>query len=507
MIDHIVKEIISFITVLLNFIEKQIVLSSILFLFIMPLAIILRKRSPYWQYGLGAILFLRLILPPDFSSPLSLRMLLDKHTSIINMEIADINNGHEILEEPGLVNEIALTDNFQGQYLPFWNLTLFLLWAAGVTVFLYFYIRKLFTYHRMIKNARRVTDPSINRILNFWRSRFRLYRQAHIVTSDKFLSPFTIGIIRPKIFIPAALINNKNQQTIEAVISHELAHIKRFDDLWIKIQNLIQIFYFFNPLVWFANSRLNQARERICDRLVLREKIVNPKDYGTALIKILSLNTFGSAHLNLLANFSSQKKNFKERINEIVEEKVMRKSQSILVLIFLILFGIITLPMASHYTKNTESDSSAVVIKKEAQFIKPVKQGSVAARFGMRIHPILKIKRQHKGIDIEAPKGTKIYASADGVVIFAAKNGGYGNCIIIEHQDGYETRYGHLFKILVKPQQQVKRGGLIGLVGKSGLALTPHLHYEIRKDGKPLNPEEFTDFSGLTIPKDINKNK
>ncbi len=111
--------------------------------------------------------------------------------------------------------------------------------------------------------------------------------------------------------------------------------------------------------------------------------------------------------------------------------------------------------------------------------------------FGRRFHPILKYYRMHNGVDLTAVRGTKIYASGDGFVYRADWGGGYGNCVRINHGYGYETRYAHMSKILVKAGDYVKRGDVIGEVGSSGLSTSPHLHYEVLINGKYVNPVNF----------------
>jgi len=130
----------------------------------------------------------------------------------------------------------------------------------------------------------------------------------------------------------------------------------------------------------------------------------------------------------------------------------------------------------------------------------PVIDGRVTSGFGRRLHPILKVRRNHPGIDFAAKLGTPIYATADGVIKLAKHNGGYGNCVIIDHQFGFETRYGHMQKILVRYGQKVKRGEKIGLVGKTGLATAPHLHFEVHYNGKEVNPKHYF-FDDVTINK------
>ncbi|MBN2697359.1 MAG: M23 family metallopeptidase [Bacteroidales bacterium] len=112
--------------------------------------------------------------------------------------------------------------------------------------------------------------------------------------------------------------------------------------------------------------------------------------------------------------------------------------------------------------------------------------------FGMRMHPILKVMRPHNGIDLTAPLGTRIYATADGIVVSAGyTTGGFGRRIVIDHGFGYETLYGHCHEILVNKGDTVKRGEVIGYVGNTGLSLAPHLHYEVHVNGRPVNPINY----------------
>lgn len=111
--------------------------------------------------------------------------------------------------------------------------------------------------------------------------------------------------------------------------------------------------------------------------------------------------------------------------------------------------------------------------------------------FGLRYHPILKIRKFHYGVDFSAPTGTEVYSTGDGVVEKARYVRGYGNHVIINHGYGYKTLYGHLSKLNVKRGQKVSRGDLIGNVGSTGLSSAPHLHYETMKNGKKVNPIHY----------------
>ena len=123
--------------------------------------------------------------------------------------------------------------------------------------------------------------------------------------------------------------------------------------------------------------------------------------------------------------------------------------------------------------------------------IVPTKGDYIGSGFGVRIHPILKIRKMHTGIDFVANTGTPVYATGKGKVVFVGRNGGYGLEVRIDHGFGYRTLYAHLSKVLVKRGQKVKRGDLIAKTGNSGLSTGPHLHYEISHNGKKLNPSQF----------------
>lgn len=114
--------------------------------------------------------------------------------------------------------------------------------------------------------------------------------------------------------------------------------------------------------------------------------------------------------------------------------------------------------------------------------------GTITSPFGMRFDPVQHRYQLHSGIDIAAPQGTTLSAAADGRVIFAGWYGGYGNAIVIDHGGGTSTLYGHCSQIFVGVGQDVQRGQAIGAVGMTGDATGPHVHFEVRRDGKPVDP-------------------
>ena len=118
--------------------------------------------------------------------------------------------------------------------------------------------------------------------------------------------------------------------------------------------------------------------------------------------------------------------------------------------------------------------------------------GRVASGYGYRIHPIYKTRKLHTGMDFTAPQGTPIYATGDGKIAKVKRSRkGYGNHVIIDHGFGYQTLYAHMTKYIVYRGQKVKRGEIIGYVGSTGTSVAPHLHYEVIKNKRKINPVNY----------------
>ncbi|HEX8383175.1 MAG TPA: M23 family metallopeptidase [Sphingomonas sp.] len=123
--------------------------------------------------------------------------------------------------------------------------------------------------------------------------------------------------------------------------------------------------------------------------------------------------------------------------------------------------------------------------------VQPVARMDYTSNFGIRSDPFRGTAAMHAGVDIRGPLGTPIYATADGIVAESDRRGGYGNLVELDHGKGIATRYGHLSKLLVVAGARVKRGQLIGLMGSTGRSTGSHLHYEVRIDGRAVNPVPF----------------
>ena len=145
-----------------------------------------------------------------------------------------------------------------------------------------------------------------------------------------------------------------------------------------------------------------------------------------------------------------------------------------------------------------ENDLTSPSPAKLSSFVYPLMAPRVSSQFGLRVHPIRRFSKQHSGIDLAAPVGAQIRSIKKGTVVFADPYAGYGNFVVVQHDHGMSSHYGHCDKIIVKPGQRIAAGQVLATVGSTGMSTGPHLHFEIRISGKAYNPERF--IPGIASP-------
>lgn len=517
--------------IVIPFLWQNTLYAGVIFGIIWFVFAIFKIRSPHWHFALWLLVLIRLILPPYFSLPYSGRNLIvklpvaerfvhifdflnpDRQTAVIDPGSFHGISGDDQLIQAESISEIWALNKSQADLI---FVGLFLTWIFGSFIFLTIYLKKLIRFHIIVKKANTVEDQIAQAILQEWCTLLKIKHKIRLVSSGEYLSPFTIGIIKPIIYLPQSTVDLKNNIHLESIIAHEICHIKRLDNLWIKIQSVLQIIYFFNPVVWYVNSKISLSRECICDSMVLSSNRISATKYGNGIMTVLKLNLFGAEEINVLPGFGSQRKNLMYRINNLKGTKMKEKYQSLLMFGTFFILGILFLPMAENALdeqanqsitathliaaeSNININNSNLLQKDENDFAMPINKGKVSARYGNMKDPYTQKIVHHNGIDIAAPKGTEIHAAADGKVEIAANEEGPGKHILLQHENGYQTFYSHCDSLLVQKGQQVKSGEVIAFVGETGKATGPHLHFEIRKDGKPLDPQEFLDFKALKI--------
>ncbi|CAL2091993.1 peptidoglycan DD-metalloendopeptidase family protein [Tenacibaculum sp. 190524A05c] len=286
------------------------------------------------------------------------------------------------------------------------------------------------------------------------------------------------------IFIP----KNNTKQVDNIILEHEKKHIAHKHTIDLFFIEIYKAFYWFNPFVYYFGKSLKSIHEYQVDLDVLRTKKVDITKY----LGLLKTEIENTSRPNLYSHFRHPL--IKKRITMITKPK----SNTIQKLKYLLLLPLAFLCMVSFTKQNSiipDSVLPEIIKDKDTKpSISPIKnitKADITAKFGPAKHPILKSMRHHNGIDFRAANGTPIVATADGVISNASYVNKWGNLIIIQHENGYETLYAHLSKFNCKPNQTVKKGEVIGYTGSTGMVTGPHLHYSIKHNKEYVNPIDF----------------
>lgn len=277
------------------------------------------------------------------------------------------------------------------------------------------------------------------------------------------------------IFIPMGASKELNP----IIISHEKTHAKLKHSFDVLIAEIYTAFFWFNPLVFQFKKSIKSVHEfQVDDKLLQKE--VRPIEYLQLLLESLS-----SKKQETLYNYFSHPI-LKKRVDMMTKIKSHR-SQKFAYFVLIPIGVFLTMAFGKQPYKAIE-----IPQQQETSFVFPIQNGSskdITSHFGVK-RKILKKKQQriHQGIDIRANEGASVLAASEGIVVKASLEGNWGNLVVIQHTDGYETLYAHLKNFKVAKNQKVKQGEIIGYAGKTGQATGPHLHYELRHQGKNINP-------------------
>jgi len=336
-----------------------------------------------------------------------------------------------------------------------------------------FFVRILYQINKIVKSIR------ANEII--------AYKNKKIVLLKSNSSPFS--------FFNYIFINKNDYCSIESkeLLLHEITHSKQLHSIDVILLELLLVLQWFNPFIYRYRLAFKEVHEYLADRGVL---IANSDKIAYQRLILSQIERSFNVNLASQFNYSLTKNRIKmmTRINSGILAKLK-------VLLVIPLVAILLLA----FTIDTKSKSGSLIIQNELQKVNnsepsifPVKKVvgvEISSRFGMRMHPISKKKMMHNAVDIRAPKGTPVYATADGLVRKVkgdfVQGKSYGRYIIIDHDGGYSTLYAQLSEYNIKEGQKVKQGDEIGYVGSSGLSTGTHLHYEIKKNGEYVNPEKY----------------
>lgn len=321
---------------------------------------------------------------------------------------------------------------------------------------------------------------------------------AKIGAIEVFRTPFA----QPFSFFRSVFIPEKVEHTRELnlVMAHELQHVNFGHSYDRMLADFIVVLFWFNPFIYLLRKSLIEVHEYQVDAAVTA-------DSGAKIpyqMSLVSLAGGGFSGPVSFFNFSTIKK----RIQMMNRNKSNKISLMSLALLAPVIGGMVMLfsfemktPEMVFIQDNPSPALEELVLPVEGAWVETpsifplgVKDEKVrvTSNFGYRTDPFDEAKKFHQGMDISAAEGTPVIATADGKVILVSDQpGGYGKHIVLAHDEVYQTKYAQLSSMEVKEGETVKRGELIGRVGSSGRSTAPHLHYEVYKDGKAVNPVNY----------------
>jgi hypothetical protein len=287
------------------------------------------------------------------------------------------------------------------------------------------------------------------------------------------------------------------ENRLRAVLRHEMVHAVQLHSLDLLFMELVTVLLWFNPFVFIVSGYVRDNHEYLADHFAQTRK-------GSLREYLECLRQEAIRYFSPQPASFFKRSNIKKRITMLTTNHLDRRKKwrylgilpvaSILLLVF-------HTPAESGHAESllhpgeVWNRSLHLVPLREApsQFPLPEKyRDHITWGYNMEaIHPITRKQTVHQGIDVAAPTGTSVFASAGGVVKLAENESGWGNLVILEHGDGYTTFYAHLDEITVKAGSGVSKGEVIGRVGNTGQSTGSHLHYEVRKNGEHLDPANF----------------
>lgn len=455
--------------------------AALLFVPVFVCSFLLGGRRPYLQLTLWSLVLLRAVLPSDFSLPFSVRELIASFGAqpfsnmaasvkcVVTSLCLDVP-----LIIPGISNRVSLA-------------VIAIAWCCAAMCLLWRFASHRLYYERLVRKAASADDAGLLRAVTKWREKLGVRRQVELRIGDAAL-PFTLGLRRPKIYLPRAIAGNTGLSDV--VIGHEMAHIKRYDDLWVCICGVIGALYFFFPPVRYALQQVALQRERVCDQLVVARGEVDASEYAHHL---LAACNDASMRGRSVAGLSARAAVYSSRIAAIAEASSLGIRGVPLALLVLAAGFLFVIPMAPGLPARNVSDGAAAVMT--PAFTAPIAQYEIGSRHGDIQNAPMLGRRVHNGVDLIAPAGSHIKAMADGKVIQIVmrsqvrNNGGYGNFVLVRHGE-YLAYYTEIVEPQVKEGDSVRRGQLLGKLDGNlhSYHKRPRLHLQVMRDGVDIDP-------------------
>jgi murein DD-endopeptidase MepM/ murein hydrolase activator NlpD len=313
----------------------------------------------------------------------------------------------------------------------------------------------------------------------------RTYDLPVFITKDA-VSPYVEQGVRRYLMLSEFSLNRLSEQEFQLVLRHELNHLKQGDGLFNESIQLARILLWFNPFLLMFSSQWYWAMEVSCDNDVLAKKSNLRRTYAQTMLKVLRGSATQDANQKVAAFSSLKQRSLTMRMTNIINPssngiKNSFKMLSIGVMSISATFAALGLNASIHQQSNDD----------DMHISHPLPDARLTASYGATN----KFHQFHKGMDLATQLGTPIYSLAQGTVITATEHldgfKNYGTMVVVDHGNGLQSLYAHLGSLTVKEGEVIKSGQTIGTVGMTGKTTGPHLHLEILKDGKRINPHPY----------------
>lgn len=372
-----------------------------------------------------------------------------------------------------------------GLRLPATGAIIFGLISAGWAVRFAFWIAGQYRLQRLKALSRRVSRPA-----GHWAEALGLTRTPEVRVIPRG-APFLAGIRRPTVFVPSALIEGADAGPI---IVHEMVHLKRGDLAARPLERLVADIFWFSPFAWAIRSELDYWREAVVDEQAASltgDRIA----YARALTRAARLAR-PVTPLPVAAFILKKEGTLKMRLNLLLTDRTKPRRLGLAAALLLACAA----PLA--IAQGLLIKGAAPTLVTGTTYTHPVlEKAKLTSSFGERKHPVTGELKLHRGVDLAEEEGKPVYAPAAGSIVRADFSEGYGNFVDLAVPAGHTLRFAQLQEIRVAAGDQVGPGATLGTLGQTGQATGPHLHLEVWRDGKPVDPELE---SGLVLAETLN---
>ncbi|MDO3381164.1 M23/M56 family metallopeptidase [Gilvimarinus algae] len=345
------------------------------------------------------------------------------------------------------------------------------------------------SFLRIAREAHVVSDPHWQTLVQRLRKDYRINRPVRLCSSSACATPFTIGLLRPEVFIPESMLSELDRETLEVVVAHELAHIARGDDLSVTFQHVFRALFFFNPLVNYAHRKLGEAREVGCDTLAVVRCRIAPRDYGIAMVRVLEHFKGNLGSSQPVAGFLNQ--DVRQRIQTLLHSENQGRDWLLPSALTVVLLLGVSLALSGAHQPSIMPEDEARALLAPLQAQPPIERARVTGELYLNAPLGCAIPHKdhyHSGMDFTPASTTAaVSAIAAGVVVeVMTPAGNVGKLVKIRHDNDIYSTYVRLDQVEVHAGQPVGNGQRLGSLGAT--ERTDHLHFELHHGQQVIDP-------------------